>query len=581
MKKLIALILTLATFLSAFSLCTFALSENVLILGDSNRDSKVNVKDATFIQKYLAKLLSFDEDNFICSDCNGDEKVNIKDATWIQKYIANIDCPYDLGSEIIEETTPTESTEASTETTAAIPPSTNKPETLPSEDLPTEPAEEITTTAVIPTTASTDPTEEATTTPYESVTTTEAVTTEPTEEVTETTTVAPTEVIPTESEAQTMTPYNPVKPDTNITIYFSNNAGWSTVNAYFYNEEKQLEMKSWPGTAMVHYTTNEFGEKIYAIDVDVSLYNRVVFNNGKSQTLNAAVTVASLGFFITRQTPKNAMQLGVYAFDETDYGTKKTVKFDYPTGYQKPVEIWTPAGYDPADTSKKYSVIYLLDGQNQFDDSDAYNGGWGSDEVITALMKNGGEGIILVGIDNQKNRDNELTPDIGDVIPAYNNGGFKNGSGEQFAEFVAKTVVPYVEANYNVYTDAAHTAIVGSSSGGIEAFYIGMEYMEEFGRIGAISPAFLLYDKATWYDYLEKFDFSDTSKLPRIYFYNGGGDALELELLPNARDMKLWLADLGYDESKMIFVYDDKNAHNEAAWRNVMPEIVTWLFELQ
>ena len=186
-----------------------------------------------------------------------------------------------------------------------------------------------------------------------------------------------------------------------------------------------------------------------------------------------------------------------------------------------------------------------------------------------------------MGIDNSRNRDNELTPDLGDVIPNYNSGGFKDGSGAQFAEFVAKTVVPYVEANYNVYTDAAHTAVAGSSSGGIEAFYIGMEYMDEFGRIGALSPAFLLYNKATWLDYFGKFDFKATENLPRIYFYNGGGDALELELLPNAKDMKDWMIDLGYDESKLTFVYDDKNAHNEAAWRNIIPEMITWLFELQ
>ena len=79
----------------------------------------------------------------------------------------------------------------------------------------------------------------------------------------------------------------------------------------------------------------------------------------------------------------------------------------------------------------------------------------------------------------------------------------------------------------------------------------------------------------------EKFDFKNSEKLPRIYFYNGGYGSLEKELLPNARDMKSWLADLGYDESKMTFVYDEKNAHNESAWRNIMPEVVTWLFELQ
>ena len=556
MKKFTAIFLTLAILLCMFPVCSFALSQNILILGDANLDAKVNVKDATAIQKHIAQITELADDGLVCADCNNDIVVNIKDATWIQKFVAKVDCPYDLGLEI---QTPQIGT---TPAVTTVPATTVQ--TTPATDafVTTEPTEATTVSGV-----ASEPAE-----PTEPQTTTVALTTVITEPI------EPT----TESEpVTTMIAYTPVKPDTNITIYFSNNVKWANVNAYFYNEEKQIEMKSWPGSAMKYLTTNDMGEKVYSIDVDVSKYNRVVFNNGQSQTLNAAVTVASSGFFITRQTPKNAMQLGVYSYGSTDYGKKFTVSFDYPTGYKKPVEIWTPAGYNPDDISKKYSVIYLLDGQNQFDDSDTYEGGWGSDEVITALMKNGGEGIILVGIDNSKNRDNELTPDIGDVIPAYNSGGFKNGSGQQFAEFVAKTVVPYVEANYNVYTDAAHSAIVGSSSGGIEAFYIGMEYMDEFSRIGAISPAFLLYSKATWHEYFKKFDFSESEKLPRIYFYNGGYGSLEKELLPYARDMKTWLADLGYDESKMTFVYDEKCDHNEASWRAYMPEIVTWLFELQ
>lgn len=549
MKKIIALFLTFAMLLCICPVITFAQSENTLILGDANLDAKVNIKDATIVQKYIAKLVEFADDNSTCADCNVDEKINIKDATWIQKYVANMECPYPIGEEIgVNE--PTSTPPLATVTVATEP--TTEPLEVTStalETIVTEPTEITEPTKV------TEPTTEILTDP-----------TEPTKE----------------SEATEAVEYNPKKPDTNITIYFSNNVGWSEVYAYLYNEEKQLELKTWPGTAMTYHTTNEYGETIYKMNVDVSKYNRIIFNNTKSQTINAALTVASSGFYITEQTPKTAMHLGIYSYGSTDYGNKTTVKLSYPTGYDKPIEIWTPAGYNPADTTKKYSVIYLLDGQNHFDDEDYKNsGGWGSDEVITALMKNGGEGIILVGIDNSRNRDNELTPNIGALNPNYNSGGFRNGSGEQFAKFVAEQVVPYVEANYNVYTDALHSAIVGSSSGGIEAFYIGMEYMNEFGRIGAISPAFMLFDKATWYDYFEKFDFTDSTKLPRIYFYNGGGDSLEQELLPYARDMKNWLADLGYDQSKMTFVYDEKCAHNEAAWRAFMPEIVTWLFELQ
>lgn len=497
-----------------------AYDPRILYLGDADLDEKVNVKDATLIQKYTADLESLSDIQRFCADADESGEVNVKDATLIQKFVADMQVDHPVGEEIFfnDPTNPTDPTTAST--------------------APTTEATEPSSSTTEPTTATTAPTEPTT--------------------------------LPTEPED---------KMDTKITIYFSNNVKWNTVNAYLYNESEGTQNAQWPGKAMTLHSTNDYGEKIYKMDVDVSEYNRVVFNNGTSQTMNASLSVASSGFYITRQTPKSAMQLGVYAFEESDYGNLTTVNLDYPDNYKKPIYIWTPQGYDPADTSKEYKVIYLLDGQNQFLDSAPYEGGWGSDEIITALQHNGGEGIILVGIDNQRNRDKELTPDIGDVVPAYKN-GFENGRGESFAKFVADTVVPYVQANYNVSVDPEDNAIIGSSSGGIEAFYIGMEYMDKFGNIGALSPAFMLFDKSDWDAYLDKFDFTEASKLPRIYFYNGGGDSLELELNPYAEAMPQWMEKLGYPESKMIFGFEEKNGHNEAAWRCVMPEIITWLFEL-
>lgn len=406
------------------------------------------------------------------------------------------------------------------------------------------------------------------------------INTEPDTNPTEAPTVAPTEE-PTQEPTQAPTEPED-KMDTNITIYFSNNKNWNVVNAYLYNEEKNIENNTWPGVAMTLLGTNDYGEKIYKMDVDVSQYNRVVFNNGTSQTMNASLSVASSGFYIAKDTPKKAMPLGVYAYNESEYGKQTVVKLDYPDGYQKPITIWTPNGYDPADTSKKYPVIYLLDGQNQFLGTTNSYGGWVTDKIATCLQNNGHDGFILVGIDNSRNRDNELTPDIGDIVPECKPlGDFDDGTGERFSNFVADTVVPYVQANYNVSLKPEDNAIIGSSSGGIEAFYIGMENMDIFGRIGALSPAYVLYDKTTWNTYLSKFDFSDTSALPRIYTFNGAADELEKQLLPNAEAMNQWMVSNGYPADKLTFVYEDTFSHNEYAWRMIMPEAIAWLFELQ
>ena len=475
---------------------------------------------------------------YYLGDADLDEQVNIKDATLIQKHVAQIETITDYA--LIT---------ADADEDASI---TIKDATVIQKyvaDIPVDypVGEEI----VFDTTPS-----ESTTTPEDTTT----ATTEPS-------------TTPTEPEE---------KMDTNITIYFSNNKSWPAVYAYLYNEAAQKENATWPGVKMTFHGTNDFGEQIYKMNVDVSEYNRVVFNNGnKTQSMNAAISVASSGFYIAKDTPKTSLALGVYAFDEADYGNQTTVKLDYPDGYQKPITIWTPNGYDPADTSKSYQVIYLLDGQNQFLGTTNGYGGWVTDKIATCLQNNGHDGFILVGIDNCRNRDNELTPDIGDVISPYNTQGFENGSGETFANFVADTVVPFVQANYNVSADPKDNAIIGSSSGGIEAFYIGMENMDVFGKIGAISPAFMLFDKSDWDNYLAKFDFTDASNLPRIYFYNGGGDSLEKELNPYAQAMPQWMVQLGYPEEKMIFVHEDSFSHNEYAWRMIMPETIAWLFELQ
>lgn len=70
------------------------------ILGDSNGNGEVNVKDATQIQKAAAKLLGLDLPSQLRADVNADGKVNVKDATAIQKYVAKIETGLDIGKPI-------------------------------------------------------------------------------------------------------------------------------------------------------------------------------------------------------------------------------------------------------------------------------------------------------------------------------------------------------------------------------------------------------------------------------------------------------------------------------------------------
>ena len=57
------------------------------------------------------------------------------------------------------------------------------------------------------------------------------------------------------------------------------------------------------------------------------------------------------------------------------------------------------------------------------------------------------------------------------------------------------------------------------SLGGLETFYITMEYPEVFGTAGALSPSFWTYDDAAWRSSLGEKDFTDNT--PFIYLYTG------------------------------------------------------------
>lgn len=368
------------------------------------------------------------------------------------------------------------------------------------------------------------------------------------------------------------------KVKSNIDIYFTNNRNWSDVYFYLYNSATGEEAAKWPGVKVTNYTTNDYGEKIYTSNVDVSKWDRIIFNdNNTSQTVNTPLNKASSGFFIQRGTGK-FMVPGTYAATGADAGKIITTNLEYSAGYNKKIWIWTPADYSVTD-SKKYKTLYIMDGQNLFDadHSDSY-GGWQVTDAVESLMANGGRGMIIVGIDNgNSKRDSELTPDIGNVKPMYVN-EFSNRTGDAFSKFVVNKVMPYVQSNYNSSTDAKDNAIIGSSSGGLESFYIGMENMDKFGHIGALSPAFALFDENVWNTYLSKYNLS-SANMPRIYIYNGNNDSVEQELYADTVAMYNKLKKDGYSPDKITLVLEDAAKHNESYWRIIFPEMLCWCYQ--
>lgn len=307
----------------------------------------------------------------------------------------------------------------------------------------------------------------------------------------------------------------------------------------------------------------------YSVYGDTKKYDRLIVSSDGTDSIELAFNDYVNGWHISMYG------MIPFTYDEKEEPVDYAVKsFKYDKDNKKDIYIHTPKGYKK-DSKEKYPVIYMTDGQNLFDNGATSHGCWSVAESVRSMQKNVGKSVIIVGIDDStSNRDSELTPNIGKVVDvsSVDGGSFENGTGKFYSDFVVNTVMPYIEKNYNVYTDREHTAIAGSSSGGIESFYIGMEHPDKFGAIGALSPAFSLFSDKTWVKYLKSKKL-DKNK-PFVYIYNGDSDDLEKYLKKGAVSMVDNLKKVGYNDKDIMLRVYDKGMHTEKFWRAVFPEFL-------
>ena len=147
-------------------------------------------------------------------------------------------------------------------------------------------------------------------------------------------------------------------------------------------------------------------------------------------------------------------------------------------GFDRPVCIYTPPGYDPAD-SKKYPVLYLIHGM-----TDTYET-WFKVGKVNNILDN----LIAEG----KAEPMIVVMPYANPYPEMMLRGITNRYDSMDTKLTTKefteSVVPFIEANYNVYTDAAHRAIAGFSLGGRQTLACGLGNPDMFNYVCAFAPA--------------------------------------------------------------------------------------------
>jgi enterochelin esterase-like enzyme len=159
-------------------------------------------------------------------------------------------------------------------------------------------------------------------------------------------------------------------------------------------------------------------------------------------------------FFAVRSNIPHGSMAEIYYYSKTTKSLRR-------------MHVWTPAGYNTG--TDKLPVLYLIHG--------------GGDSDI-AWPNVGRAGFIM---------DNLLSEGkCKKMIVVMPDGGIDT---KIFTQDLGNDIIPYIESNYRVLSDADHTAIAGLSMGGLEVLEAFMTYPGKFAYINVMSSGWFVNSK--------------------------------------------------------------------------------------
>lgn len=144
---------------------------------------------------------------------------------------------------------------------------------------------------------------------------------------------------------------------------------------------------------------------------------------------------------------------------------------------------YLPEGYEYGDT--RYPVLYMFDGHNLFSDSEAtYGKSWGLADYLDRTHAE----IIVAAVECNHEGNGRLS-EYSPVDFTFKNGEKIKGRGKKYMDWLVGTFKPYIDGHLRTLPGREHTAIAGSSMGGLMTLYALAKYNKYFSRGAALSPS--------------------------------------------------------------------------------------------
>lgn len=181
-------------------------------------------------------------------------------------------------------------------------------------------------------------------------------------------------------------------------------------------------------------------------------------------------------------------------------GTKKRKAYAY-----------LPEDYD-CDEERRYPVLYMFDGHNLFSDSEAtYGKSWGLSDYLNRTRTP----VIVAAVECNHEGNGRLS-EYSPVDFTFRNGERIKGNGKKYMDWLVGSFKPYIDENLRTLPDREHTAIAGSSMGGLMTLFALAKYNKYFSRGAALSPSLWAYGTSLT-EFIEKSRFSKDTRLYMDY----------------------------------------------------------------
>jgi enterochelin esterase-like enzyme len=255
--------------------------------------------------------------------------------------------------------------------------------------------------------------------------------------------------------------------------------------------------------------------------------------------------------------------------------------------------IWLPPGYDAG--ARRYPVLYMHDGHNLFDRHlSNFDKIWAADKAMLQVSASGAvEPHIIIGIwapgaDRFRQylpRDihDAASPDLRARMDAAAGGPILS---DAYLAWIAGPLKTWVDASFRTRPGRDHTAIMGSSMGGLMSCYAFLNRPDIFGRAACISSHWPAIDPRAveggdpeliglwdrWF--AEKLGAPDGRRL----WFDHGTATLDAFYAPYQQAVDARITASGWQKGKdwESRVYEGAE-HEENAWAARLPEIMGWL----